>query len=163
MSKVKNGTLFYQLFQNNVKTSQSYKKWYAKAKHTDTVSFEELIDHMASHNIGFPRGVVQGVMMSFVDCLLELVAESKKVQLGDLGTFYLNINSKPADKYEDFNANVNIQGCGLRFTASQTTSKNNLTRAAFSAAISYKNFNSLFTTGDKELVDNKNTGLNKGE
>ena len=96
MSKVKNGTLFYQLFQNNVKTSQSYKKWYAKAKHTDTVSFEELIDHMASHNIGFPRGVVQGVMMSFVDCLLELVAESKKVQLGDLGTFYLNINVQPS-------------------------------------------------------------------
>lgn len=163
MSKVQNGKLYYQLFQNNVADSKFYQMWYAKAKHIDTVTFDELITHMANHNVGFPRGVVSGVMMSFVDCLLELVAESKKVQLGDLGTFYLNLNSKPADKYEDFNANVNIQGCGLRFTASQTTSKNNLTRAAFSAAISYKNFNSLFTSGDKELVDNKNTGLNKGE
>ena len=163
MSKVQNGKLYYQLFQNNAAGSKFYQMWYAKVKHIDTVTFDELITHMSNHNVGFPRGVVSGVMMSFVDCLLELVAESKKVQLGDLGTFYLNINSKPADKYEDFNANVNIQGCGLRFTASQTTSKNNLTRAAFSAAISYKNFNSLFSTGDKELVDNKNTGLNKGE
>ena len=161
MSKVKNGTIYYQVYQNNVKTSEFYKKWYAKAKHTETVSFDELIEHMTSHNIGFPRGVVQGVMMSFVDCLLELVAQSKKVQLGDLGTFYLNINSKPANKYDEFNANENIIGCGLRFISSQTTTKNDLTRAAFTSAMAYKNFNSLLSEGDKLTVDSKNSALNK--
>lgn len=161
MSKVKNGTIYYQVYQNVNKSSENFKKWYARAKHTETVSFEELIEHMTSHNIGFPRGIVQGVMMSFVDCLLELVAESKKVQLGDLGTFYLNIKSKPAAKYEDFNANENIEGCGLRFIASQTTSKNDLSRAAFTSAMSYKNFNSLLAASDKKVVVSHNNELDK--
>ena len=161
MSKVQNGTLYYQVVQNNIEGSSAYKKWYAKAKHIDTVTFDELITHMANHNIGFSRGVVSGVMMSFVDCLLELVAQSKKVQLGDLGTFYLNISSKGAKKYEDFNATENIVDCGLRFLASQSTTKDNLTRSAFGKAMSYKNFNSLMFDADKKVVDTMNKGKNQ--
>ena len=135
--------------------------WYAKAKHIDTVTFDELITHMANHNVGFPRGVVSGVMMSFVDCLLELVAQSKKVQLGDLGTFYLNLTSKPAAKYEEFNAAENIMDCGLRFISSQTENKDNLTRSAFTKAMSFKNFNTLMRESDKMLVDSANKEKNK--
>ena len=86
MSAVKNGTLYYQVYQNTKEGTENYLKWYARAKHTETVTFSQLITHMTEHNIGYPRGVVTGVMMSFVDCLLEIVAQSKKVQLGDLGT-----------------------------------------------------------------------------
>ncbi|HCD77250.1 MAG TPA: hypothetical protein DEQ27_02595, partial [Prevotella sp.] len=111
---------------------------------------------------GYPRGVVTGVMMSFVDCLLEIVAQSKKVQLGDLGTFYLGINTKPADKYEEFTPATNIKSCALRFLASQTN-ENNLSRAAFTAAMSYKNFNSLMNEKDKSLVDDAKVKLNKTE
>lgn len=101
--------------------------------------------------------------MSFVDCLLELVAQSKKVQLGDLGTFYLNLTSKPAAKYEEFNAAENIMDCGLRFISSQTVNKDNLTRSAFTKAISFKNFNTLMRDGDKLLVDKANIDKNKTE
>ena len=161
MSKVQNGKLYYQLFQNNVADSKFYQMWNAKAKHIDTVTFDELITHMANHNVGFPRGVVSGVMMSFVDCLLELVAQSKKVQLGDLGTFYLNLTSKPAAKYEEFNAAENIMDCGLRFISSQTENKDNLTRSAFTKAMSFKNFNTLMRESDKMLVDTANKEKNK--
>ena len=161
MSKVQNGKLYYQLFQNNVADSKFYQMWYAKAKHIHTVTFDELITHMANHNVGFPRGVVSGVMMSFVDCLLELVAQSKKVQLGDLGTFYLNLTSKPAAKYEEFNAAENIMDCGLRFISSQTENKDNLTRSAFTKAMSFKNFNTLMRESDKMLVDTANKEKNK--
>ena len=161
MSKVQNGKLYYQLIQNNVADSKFYQMWYAKAKHIDTVTFDELITHMANHNVGFPRGVVSGVMMSFVDCLLELMAQSKKVQLGDLGTFYLNLTSKPAAKYEEFNAAENIMDCGLRFISSQTENKDNLTRSAFTKAMSFKNFNTLMRESDKMLVDSANKEKNK--
>ena len=40
MSKVQNGKLYYQLFQNNVADSKFYQMWYAKAKHIDTVTFD---------------------------------------------------------------------------------------------------------------------------
>ncbi len=162
MSAVKNGTLYYQVYQNANEGSDNYKKWYARAKHTETVTFSQLITHMTEHNVGYPRGVVTGVMMSFVDCLLEIVAQSKKVQLGDLGTFYLGINTKPADKYEEFTPATNIKSCALRFLASQTN-ENNLSRAAFTAAMSYKNFNSLMSEKDKSLVDDAKVKLNKTE
>ena len=162
MSAVKSGTLYYQVYQNANEGSDNYKKWYARAKHTETVTFSQLITHMTEHNIGYPRGVVTGVMMSFVDCLLEIVAQSKKVQLGDLGTFYLGLNTKPADKYEDFSPAANIKSCALRFLASQTN-ENNLSRAAFTAAMSYKNFNSLMSEKDKQLVDETNAKQNKAE
>ena len=152
MSKVQNGKLYYQLIQNNVADSKFYQMWYAKAKHIDTVTFDELITHMANHNVGFPRGVVSGV---------ELVAQSKKVQLGDLGTFYLNLTSKPAAKYEEFNAAENIMDCGLRFISSQTENKDNLTRSAFTKAMSFKNFNTLMRESDKMLVDSANKEKNK--
>ena len=162
MSAVKNGTLYYQVYQNTNEGSDNYQKWYARAKHTETVTFSQLITHMTEHNVGYPRGVVTGVMMSFVDCLLEIVAQSKKVQLGDLGTFYLAINTKPADKYEEFTPATNIKSCALRFLASQTN-ENNLSRAAFTAAMSYKNFNSLMSEKDKSLVDDAKVKLNKTE
>lgn len=161
MSKVQNGKLYYQLVQNNAAGSKFYQMWYARVKHIDTVTFDELITHMANHNVGFPRGIVSGVMMSFVDCLLELVAQSKKVQLGDLGTFYLNITSKPAAKYEEFNATENIMDCGLRFISSQTENKDNLTRSAFTKAMTYRNFTTLMRDSDKMLVDNANIEKNK--
>ena len=160
MAKVKSGVVYYSVVQNMNQNSTAYKKWYARAKHTETVSFDKLIEHMTDHNIGYPRGIIQGVMMSFVDCLLELVAQSKKVQFGELGTFYLNLKSKSVDKYEDFTAD-SIEGCGLRFLASQTTTKDNLTRSAFSAAMSYRNLNTLLGDNDKKTVDDKKKTQNK--
>lgn len=155
MSAVKNGTLYYQVYQNTKEGTDNYKKWYARAKHTETVTFSQLITHMMEHNIGYPRGVVTGVMMSFVDCLLEIVAQSKKVQLGDLGTFYLGINTKPADKYEDFSATANIESCSLRFLASQTN-ENNLSRKAFTAAMRYKNFTTIMSESDRVMIEANN-------
>ena len=93
--------------------------------------------------------------MSFVDCLLEIVAHSKKVQLGDLGTFYLGINTKPADKYEDFSATANIESCSLRFLASQTN-ENNLSRKAFTAAMRYKNFTTIMSESDRVMIEANN-------
>ena len=83
------------------------------------------------------------------------------MQLGDLGTFYLNLTSKPAAKYEEFNAAENIKDCGLRFISSQTENKDNLTRSAFTKAMSFKNFNTLMRESDKMLVDTANKEKNK--
>ena len=160
MSAVKNGTLYYQVLQDTKEGTENYKKWYARAKHTETVTFSQLITHMTEHNIGYPRGVVTGVMMSFVDCLLEIVAQSKKVQLGDLGTFYLGLRSKPADKYEEFTPATNIKSCALQFLASQTN-ENNLSRSAFTAAMRYKNFTSVMSEGDRLMIDLNNMDKNK--
>ena len=155
MSKVQNGTLYYQLYQNKISGAQSYGKYYAKAKHLGTVSFDELIEHMANHNIGFSRGTVNGVMMGFIDCLLELLAQSKKVRIGDLGTFYLNIKSKGANTEADFDTSL-ITNCGLVFAPS-TSKQSNLSRSAFGGAMSYKNFDALSTKKTETETESDST------
>ena len=148
MAKVKNGTLYYQLYKNKISGSQAYGKWYAKAKHIGTVSFEELVDHMTEHNLGFPRGTIHGVMMGFVDCVTELLAQSKKVEIGDLGTLYLDIKSKGADTYKDFSATDNITSCGLDFLPNAKKSSD-MSRTAWSSGMAYKNFTSMMTDEQK--------------
>jgi predicted histone-like DNA-binding protein len=158
MSKVQNGTLYYQLRQNKISGSQAYGKYYAQAKHLGTVSFDELIEHMSNHNLGFSRGTVQGVMMGFIDCLLELLAQSKKVKIGDLGTFYLNLKSKGADTEADFDTSL-ISNCGLVFSPSNCK-QSDLSRSAFGGVMSYKRFDSLISkkSTDSDGTDSGETG-----
>ena len=147
MAKVKNGTLYYQLRKNQISGSQAYGRWYAQVKHMGTVSYEELIDHMSNHNIGISRGMLSAVMMDFIDCMTELLAQGKKVEIGDLGTFALNLKSKGADNYKDFTADL-ITSCGLDFQPS-TKKSSDMSRSAWSSGMAYKNFTSMMTDEQK--------------
>ena len=150
MAKTKNGTLYYQLYQDLRNGSANYGSWYARVKNMGTVTFEQMIEHMTEHNLGYPRGTVQGVMMGFIDCLTELLAQGKKVELGDLGTFSLNIRNKQGAKsYSDFNAAENIESCGMQFQASRETSSD-LSRNAWSQGMSYKNFVTMLSDDQRK-------------
>ncbi|MBP5424522.1 MAG: hypothetical protein J6Y33_00410, partial [Prevotella sp.] len=50
---------------------------------------------------------------------LEQLLEGKKVQFGDLGTFYLSVKSVGSATEEGFNAGQNIKGLYLRFAPSR--------------------------------------------
>ena len=148
MSKTKTGTLYYQLYKSNA-NNQTANKWYARVKHMGTVSFDELVEHMAEHNIGTSRGTIHAVMLDFIDCLNELLAEGKKVELADLGTFALNIRNKQgAASYKGFSAAENIESCGLDFYPSQKKASD-MSRAAWTNGISFKNFTSLLSDAQR--------------
>ncbi len=51
--------------------------------------------------------------------MLEQLLEGKKVQFGDLGTFYLSVRSNGADDEEKFNLGTDIKGLYLRFQPSR--------------------------------------------
>lgn len=150
MAKTKNGTLYYQLYQDNRNGSQTFGRWYARVKNMGTVSFDEMIDHMTEHNLGFPRGTVNGVMMGFIDCLTELLAQGKKVELGDLGTFSLNLRNKEGAKaYKDFNAQENIDSCAMQFQPSQKKASD-MSRTAWSQGMQYRNFTTLLSEDQRK-------------
>jgi len=109
------GKLLYKLVQDNRTTSQKKGYWYARAAHTYTLSFREFIEHVISHGTTFDRGTVTGVMTQMLDCLKELMLDSKRVRLGDLGTFYLNVKSKGTENIGDFNPAEHILGVRMRF------------------------------------------------
>ncbi len=106
-------------FQN--KKSTAYGKWYGRFIYTETLSTEEFAKHISSHGSPYDRATILGVLMSACDCLVELVKDSKRVRLGDLGTFYLSPQTSGSETEGDFSAD-NVLRVHLRFRPNQSQS-----------------------------------------
>ena len=103
----------------NSKNADLDGKVYAKAVATETLSFQDFIDHIISHGSVYDRGTVQGIMFQMVDCMKELMLDSKKIWLGDLGVFYLSLKNIAAEDEEAFNVNDNVVGVRVKFRTNQ--------------------------------------------
>ena len=86
---------FYK-YQNNSSIEGVKNKWFLRIKHGETVDLEGLAKHMAEHNSPFSEGLIYGVLKDMTRCIEELLLDSKKVKIGDLGIFYLGVNCKGA-------------------------------------------------------------------
>jgi predicted histone-like DNA-binding protein len=106
-------------YKNNNKKSTAYGKWYGRFVYTETLSTEEFAKHISSHGSPFDRATILGVLMAACDCLVELVNDSKRVRLGDLGTFYLSPETSGSETEKDFTAD-NVLGVHLRFWPNQS-------------------------------------------
>ena len=112
--------ILYKTYKNTNTASRTYGQFYARLVHTKTMTYDELCKHMSEHNSIYGEDVCKGVALKLATCLLEQLLEGKKVQFGDLGTFYLSAKCTGADSEEDFNVNQNIKGLHLRFAPSRT-------------------------------------------
>ena len=89
-------------------------KAYARAQVSEVMSFRDFAQHIADHG-GYSRGKVSGVISDMCVCLVEMLLQGKKVQLGDLGDFWITLNSKGAKSCEEFNSSL-ITGLNIIFT-----------------------------------------------
>ena len=103
----------------NSKDADLNGKVYAKAVTTETLSFQDFIEHVISHGSVYDRGTVPGIMLQMVDCMKELMLDSKKIWLGDLGVFYLSLKNKSAADLDSFNISDNVVGVRVKFRANQ--------------------------------------------
>lgn len=110
--------------QNKNDQSAAFGKWYGRVVSTKTMSYQELCKHMSEHNSVYGEDVCLGVANKLQNCMLEQLLEGKKVQFGELGTFYLSVKSTGANKEGDYNLGVNIQGLYLCFAPSRTDVNN---------------------------------------
>ena len=81
----------------------------------ELMTFDKFVNHIADHNGAFSRGTVQGVVLDMCECLVEMLLNGKKVQLGALGDFWISLSSKGAATMEEFTA-ANITGINVIFT-----------------------------------------------
>lgn len=109
----------YKLYQDNRTNSNHRGEWYARAKSAGTVDLDGLAEHIARHGSGVTKAEMAGVLYTLQDCIMELLLSGQRVKLGDLGTFYLTIRSKPAPTRAGFNVAEHIDGVRLRFLPSQ--------------------------------------------
>ena len=116
--------VLYRIYKNQNSTSKNYGQSYARVVTTKTMSYQELCRHMSEHNSIYGEDVCLGVANKLQSCILEQLLEGKKVQFGELGTFYLAVKSTGSNREEDFSVATNIKGLYLRFAPSRTDVNN---------------------------------------
>ena len=83
--------------QPNPMDETAAPKAYAKAQMRENMTFADFVNHIATHNGVFSRGTVKGVLSDAVSCLVEQLLNGNKVQLGELGNFWISLTSMGAD------------------------------------------------------------------
>ena len=78
------------------------QKAYAKAQVSEIMPFSQFVKHIADHNGVFTRGTVKGVIADMCECLVEMLLEGRRVQLAELGNFWISIGSEGAEDLKKF-------------------------------------------------------------
>ena len=90
-------------------------KAYATAQMTEKMSLDDFAEHISGHNSPFSTGVVKGILTDAVKCLREQLLEGKRICLGDLGTFGIELASEGARTTNEFTAQ-NIKEVNVRWS-----------------------------------------------
>ena len=144
--------VLYNIYKNQNSTSKNYGQSYARVVTTKTMSYQELCRHMSEHNSVFGEDVCLGVANKLQSCILEQLLEGKKVQFGELGTFYLAVKSTGANSEDDFSVATNIKGLYLRFAPSRTD-VNNLSSKMLKQKATFMNAKDLLEPKAKKKED----------
>lgn len=95
------------------KTAQGYATMaFGTAQVHDKLNFNDFCQHIADHNSPFSKGTVRGVLTDAVSCLKEQLLAGNSVQLGELGTFRVELSTEGAVTTEDFTS-ANIKGVNV--------------------------------------------------
>lgn len=106
----------YSVFMmGNPMDADAAQKAYAKAQVSEIMPFGKFVKHIADHNGVFTRGTVKGVVSDMCECLVEMLLEGKKVQLAELGNFWISLASEGAEDLKKFTEN-NITTVNIVFT-----------------------------------------------
>ena len=141
-------SVLYKKYQNKNSKSRAYQKWYGKSVAMKTMSYRELVKHMADHNTVYGEDVCLGVANKLQKCIIEQLMESKKVQFGELGTFYLSMSTEGAESKDKFAVGQNVKGLYLRFAPSRTD-VNNLSSKMLKKQATFQDIDTL-AGGDEE-------------
>ena len=96
------------------------QKAFAQAQFAEVMTIEKFARHIADHGCVYSRADISAILYMAVDCMREQLLDGKKIRLGDLGDFSVNITSRGADSTALFTTQyitgLNVQwDCGPQF------------------------------------------------
>ena len=100
---------------SNPGDAESAKKVYAYAQARETLNIMQLAKHIQQHGSPYTRDIIVGVLTKTVDCIREELLNGNKVQLGEMGAFYVTISSKGVDNALEFDQNSHIKSVNVRW------------------------------------------------
>lgn len=103
-----------KLIKNNIKSSSSYGKYFAKSVSQGEVTLDEIAAE-ACRNSGFSEGSVIGVATEIQDIMKERLREGQTVILPGIGRFSLRVESIGVEDPKEFNIHRHISRivCGF--------------------------------------------------
>ena len=124
--------------------AESAKKIHANAQVHENLDLPKFAKHISQHGSPYTRDVIVGVITAAVDCLREQLLEGNKVNLGELGSFYVTFSGVGADCAEEYNPQTCIKKVNVRWAPG----------AAFSNMKQDATFN-FVTTREQQAIDRK--------
>ena len=96
-----------KLIRNNIKSSSSYGKYFAKTVSQGEITLNDIAAE-ACRNSGFSEGAVVGVVTELQDILKEKLRNGQTVVLPGIGRFSLRVESIGVDNPKTFNIRQHI-------------------------------------------------------
>ena len=90
------------------------KKAYATSQYSEVMNINQFAEHIASHGSVYKRSDVAAILTMAVDCLREQLLEGKKVELGDLGFFYVRISGEGAPSAAEYNPAIYVKKLNVK-------------------------------------------------
>ena len=90
-------SVYIRLIKNNIKSSSSYGKYFAKTVSQGEVTLDEIAAE-ACRNSGFSEGSVIGVATEIQDIMKQRLREGQTVVLPGIGRFSLRVESIGVDE-----------------------------------------------------------------
>ena len=105
--------------KENLHDENSQWKVFAAAQRRETVTLEQIAHHISSHNSVFSAGTVIGLLTDFEKCVVEQLKNGNRVDLGELGAFFVTLRSRGASSAEEFSTDL-IDHVNVRWRCSKT-------------------------------------------
>ena len=83
-------------------------KFYASPQVSENISLLNFCKHISEHNSKYNRADIMAVLTQTVDCLYEMLLDGKKIELGELGSFQIGLQSKGTLSAEFFDPDTHI-------------------------------------------------------
>ena len=90
-------------------------KYYGTAQQQSLLSLEDFAAHISEHHSKYGKGDIYCVLTEMVTCLREQLLLGNKVRLGDLGSFYVSLNTEGTNAAALFSAD-NIKKVNVRWS-----------------------------------------------
>ena len=90
-------------------------RYYASAQSNAVMNLDQFAKHIANHGSVYRRADIAAVLTMAVDCLKEMLLNGFKVELGDMGAFYLSLSSKGAETAKDFNPIIHVKSVNVNW------------------------------------------------
>lgn len=122
--------LFFKFRQNNDNTKpKAYKKWFARAIHTETVGIRELSEQMQC-NSTVKRSDILAVLSELAETMTTELQSGRKVHLEGIGTFMLGISSRGCDRPKDFRTDRDVVDVHVVFRPDTYRTRNGVMKHA---------------------------------